>query len=188
LAPGDNAREREGRGAGLAPPGDPAAAASARADADLNPNAPGMNTPLGPNDRPNFMYPATGAMSFLNALKAKDPERLAQTIALHVDTNELSDAKHRKSMVAILNKSLPDNELNALAKSLEGFQVAGTNAPKDSGHLGVMIQKMQGKDLLRRTLMMRKEKGGWKVLDVGREYKIEGYVMPRMGGMRGRRR
>jgi len=123
--------------------------------------------------------------SFLVALRAKDPERLANATALHAEAE--SADKNKKMFKAILDKSLPDNELNDLASKLEGFQVVSQNIPKSSGRLGIILGKRRGNDMVQRTVTVRLEKAGWKVVDIGPEGVIEGFSkMPPRSKNRGR--
>ena len=81
-------------------------------------------------------------------------------------------------------------DLDELAKKLAGFQLSGANVPKSSGSIGVTVTKAEGTSILRRTITMRHEKAGWKVLDIGGQAELEKpIIMPRMrGGVPGRRR
>jgi hypothetical protein len=128
---------------------------------------------VGPNTPPDYRYPVTAVNTFLSALRAKDPERLSQATALRAEFEAAE--KNRKQLKAIIDKSLPDSDLNDLAKGFEGFTVAGTNQPKSTGRLGVILQKSDGKDMLRRTIEVRNEAKGWKVLDIGGTARIQGY-------------
>jgi len=128
---------------------------------------------LGANEPANFKYPVTAVNSFLKALRAKDAEGLAQATALHAETE--SADKNKKMFKAILDKNLPDNELNDLAGKLDGFRVVSQNIPKSTGRLGVILGKQKGNDTLQRTITVRLEKSGWKVVDIGPEGVIEGF-------------
>jgi hypothetical protein len=169
-------------------PGDPGAGASMPggpgmpgAGASGGPGGPGM----GLDQKPDFRYPVTAVNSFLVALRAKDPERLADATALR-SKYEASE-KNKKLFESILSKTLPDNELNDLASKLEGYQVINQNLPKSTGKLGVILAKRSGNDQLQRTVTVRLEKEGWKVLDVSGEGKIEGFNrMPIKGSRRAR--
>jgi hypothetical protein len=137
------------------------------------------------NSPPDYRYPETAVVAFLNALKAKDPARLKDATALRAPTE--SDTTHQKMFKAIQDQSLPDNDLSELAKALEGFQVYSKNVPKSTGRVGIILRKQQGRDQIQRTITVRLEKAGWKVLDIGAPGVIEAPIrVP--GGMRGRRR
>ena len=120
----------------------------------------------------NFHTPFSAVQSWLAALKDKDPERLAEATALHAEYE--SQANHRKMFIAILGKSLPESQLDELAKAMEGFQISGVNRTHSSGSLGVIVRKMEGNDVLQRTFQTRREKMGWKIQDVGDLGRIEG--------------
>ena len=130
-----------------------------------------------------FKNPMTSVQAFLAALKAKDKDRLSQATARRAPTE--ADEKHRKIFAAIIDQSIADDELDELSKALEGFQVAQVLQAKSSARIGVVIRKMSGRDMLQRTVMTRKEKEGWKVMDV--ESLLEFKAMPTFGRP-GRRR
>jgi len=132
-----------------------------------------------------FRFPNTAVQAFLAALKAKNKERLTQCTALHAPTEAAE--KHRKIFAAIIEGSISDDELDEMAKALDGYQVAGLLQATSSGRIGVLISKMDGRDRMQRTVMARKEKEGWKVLDVDNALEFKYIPMPR-GGRGGRRR
>lgn len=129
-----------------------------------------------------FRNPATAVDEFLKALKAKDKDRLAEATARR-STDEAVES-HRKVFAAILEQSLSDEELDDLAKSLEGFNVVMQLPAKSTGMIGIVIGKMDGRDVLRRTVKVRKEKDGWKVLDFEKMYDFKpvGTVRRPFGG------
>jgi hypothetical protein len=133
----------------------------------------------------NFRYPVTAVTSFLSALKAKDPERLAEATALRSQYEAAE--KHKKTFKAILEKNLPDTELNDLANALDGFTIVDTNTAKSSARLGVILQKPHGNDILRRTIQVRLEAKGWKVLDIEEPRTIEGFAKARRTPAKGSR-
>ncbi len=132
-----------------------------------------------------FNNPNTAVMAFLAALKAKDKDRLAQCTALHAPTE--ADEKHRKIFAAILDESISDDELDEMAKTLNGYQFSGLVPPTSTGRWSVLISKMDGRDRLQRTVLTRKEKEGWKVMDVDRAMEFKFIQMP-VRGRGGRRR
>ena len=110
-----------------------------------------------------FLSPGTAVQAFLSALKAKNKDRLSQATARRAPTEAAE--KHQKIFAAILEQSISDEELDDMAKSLEGFQVQSVLQARSSGSIGVLIGKQDDRDMLQRTVMVRKEKEGWKVLD-----------------------
>ena len=102
---------------------------------------------------------------FLKALQAKNKDQLSQATARRAATEAAE--KHRKIFAAILEQSVSDEELDDMAKSLDGFKVTGMVPAKSTGSQGVLIGKMEGRDRLQRTVMVRREKEGWKVMDIG---------------------
>jgi hypothetical protein len=124
----------------------------------------------------------------LSALKSKDLERLADTVALRAPT-EASSKSNQKLFESILERSMSEDDLSDLANKLNGFQMVDANQPKSSGRFSIILGK-PGKngEFYRRTITLRHEKAGWKVLDISGQGKIEKpIVMPRgRGGMRRR--
>ena len=112
-----------------------------------------------------FKSAGNAVNSFLNALKAKNKDQLSQATARRAATEAVE--KHRKVFAAILEQSVSDEELDDMAKSLDGFKVTGIVPAKSTGSQGVLIGKMEGRDRLQRTVMVRREKEGWKVMDIG---------------------
>jgi hypothetical protein len=160
-----------------------------------NPGGPGSGGPGGPGAGGQnaalmqglaaFQMPNTAVMAFLAALKAKNKDRLAQCTALHAPTEAAE--KHRKIFAAIVEGSISDDELDEMAKALDGYQFSGMLSPTSTGRWGVTISKMDGRDRLQRVVMTRKEKEGWKVMDVDSALEFKFIQMPR-GGRGGRRR
>jgi hypothetical protein len=136
------------------------------------PGAPGM-AGAGPGggggaDEPaDFRTQENAVKAFLNALKAKDPVRLREATALRA-VRENEGKANEKLFASILEESMSEDEIDELAKKLEGYQIAGRNVAKSSGRLGIILQKSdKGGDILLRTITVRIEKDGWKVVDIG---------------------
>jgi hypothetical protein len=123
-----------------------------------------------------FKNPGTAVRAFLAAVKAKDKERLKETVALHAPTEAVE--KHRKIFAAIVEESISDDELDELSKSLEGYTVMSLLQPESSRRVGVVISKMSGLDRFQRTIMTRQEKAGWKVLDVDKALEFKFIATP----------
>ena len=110
--------------------------------------------------------PEGAVRAFLNALQAKDRDRLAEATALRSQT-EASTEKTKELFGRIVDLSISDAEIDDLAKKLQGFHIAGENAPKSTGRLGIYIDKPTAEgSVLRFTLTVRKEKKGWGVMDM----------------------
>jgi len=133
---------------------------------------------------PDFRTQYGAVTAFLNALKFKDPEALAEATALRAPTE--AKTKMRNLFSAILDKSLSEEDMNELATKLEGFQIAEHNAPISTGRLGVILTKPgQNGSILRRTITVRKEKAGWKVVDISGQGELEKPSLIPRGMMRG---
>jgi hypothetical protein len=168
--------------AGATPPAaGPAAEAEPAAEAPVgNLNAAAANR----GDPKMYRSPQGGAMVFLAAVKAKDLPKIAEATALHAPYE--ASGKNQKLFAAILDQDLAQEDLDELAKKLDGYQFAGANVAKSSGQLGIIVTKPEGTSIMRRTITMRHEKAGWKVQDISGQGEIEKpIVMPRMGGRMG---
>jgi hypothetical protein len=125
--------------------------------------AAGLAQDNGPADTRS---PKGAVRAFLNALQAKDRDRLAEATALRSQM-EASTDKTKQLFGRIVDLSISDAEIDDLAKKLQGFHVAGENAPKSTGRLGIYIDKFTNEgSVLRFTLTVRKEKKGWGVMDM----------------------
>jgi hypothetical protein len=111
--------------------------------------------------------PDGAVRAFLNALRAKDRDKLAEATALRAQ-REAATSKNQDLFGRIIDMSISDAELDDLSKKFEGFRVAGENAAKTTATLGVYVDRQtEHGDLQRITLTVRKEKKGWGVMDFG---------------------
>jgi hypothetical protein len=133
-----------------------------------------------------FDTPVEGAQSWLNALKSGDLEAVKTATALRGQT-EASTKAHKDLFASFVSDDGPQQEDVAdLAKGFEGFKVVGKNTAKSTGQIGVILEKTEGRNTLRRTLTMRKEKDGWKVMDFGGTGTIKAFGIGRPPGQRKR--
>jgi len=156
------------------------------------PGYPGVAGTMGPqggagqvqDNGPVDTHSPDGAVrAFLNALRAKDRDRLAEATAVRSPT-EASTVKTRDLFAKIVDMSISDAEIDDLAKKLEGVHVAGENAVKSTGRLGIYVDKpTEDGGSLRVTLTVRKEKKGWGVMDISRPTEFKG-----MGNMNQRKK
>ncbi len=135
-----------------------------------------------------FRMPNTAVQAFLAALKSKNKDRLAETVAKRAPTE--ADEKHRKIFSEIIDGSISDDDLDEMAKATgEASRSKCSGMPRARRRIGVVVSKMSGKDQLRRTLMTRQEVEGWKVVDIESMYDFKPGLPPMfMRGGRGRRR
>lgn len=124
----------------------------------------------GSGKAPSFRYPITAAQAFLDALKAKDPQKLKDAVALRSRLE--SSAAHRSLFEQILDSSLPAETLKALADAFEGYTIVRPGAVEGTGHQDVILMKSADRGNLQRALTLRKEKAGWKVSDFSSARKI----------------
>ncbi len=111
-----------------------------------------------------FRQPMTAVAAFLAALQSKDKNRLAQATAIRSATE--AEEKRRKVFASIVDQSISDDELADMAKTLEGYQVVTQLPAKSTGRIGVVIGRATNRDTLQRTVTVRKEREGWKVMDI----------------------
>jgi hypothetical protein len=138
----------------------------------------GMRGVGGDNAPPDFSSAVGGVRAFLAALRKKDAAALAEATALHAPT-EASD-RNRRIFEQISRQELDEEGLSQLAQKLDGFEVQGQNVPKSSNQIGVTLRKRgTGNSMLTRTIQVRKEKAGWKVLDIGGQSELDGPPMGR---------
>ncbi len=154
--------------------------AGAMAGAGVPGGFPGMggdDGPGGSDKEPDFKSSIGGAKAFLDALKKKDLRLLAEATALRSIYE--ATGSHLPLFKGIREESLPQEDLDELARAFEGMKVINMNQRKSTGMVGVIVGKQEGSDYHTRTLYVRHEKDGWKVQDfsVARVQK-----MPRMRG------
>jgi hypothetical protein len=149
------------------------------------PGALGGPGPNGSAGAPNFHTPVNAVTAFLAALKAKDKDKLTQATAKRAATE--AEEKHRKIFSEIIEGSISDDDLDEISKSFDGFKVMYMLNAKSTARIGVVIGKSTtGGGHLQRTIMARKEKDGWKVLDIEDLYNFK--AMPNFGRGRTTRR
>ncbi len=162
-----------GRGGGMAAggaggrPGLGPGGGAAPGAGGLGPGAAGggNNADNGPAD---VRTPEGAVRGFLNALKAKNADQLAEATALRAARD--SAAKNQEIFDKIIKLTLSDSELDDLAKKLDGYRIAGENPQTSTGKVDVIVQK-NGKNgtYYKRKITARREKKGWGVLDIGPE-------------------
>ncbi len=102
----------------------------------------------------------------------------------HRDASTEASPKYQKVFTAILEQSLAPEDLDELAKKFEGMKIMGNNTPKSTGRFEVIVGKgATNGSQFHRTITLRKEKLGWKVVDISgvREFE-KPIVMPTMRG------
>ncbi len=132
------------------------------------------------NGAADFSTPGGAAMAFLMAVQSKDRARIAQATARRAPTE--ASARNQEVFKVLLEESVDDDQLEELAKAFQGYQISGLQIAKNTGQRGVNLSK-QGSagESLTRTVQVRKEKEGWKVIDFTgfREFKYIPSTKPR---------
>ena len=99
---------------------------------------------------------------------------LAEATAIRAPT-EASTERIRELFAKVVDTSISDDELDDIAKKLEGFAIAGENPVKSTGRVGVIIRKpLEDGGYLSRIVTVRREKKGWGVLDVSPQMEFKG--------------
>jgi hypothetical protein len=147
-----------GMGAGMAP----------GAPAGGMPGAAGAGAASVDNGPADFGTARGAVRAFLNALKAKDQDRLNEATALRAQLE--ASTKNQPIFKKILDLALSDSDLDDLAKKLEGYQIASEHQGKSTGRIMVILGKrLPNGRYLQRTVTVRHEKKGWGVLDISGE-------------------
>ena len=131
----------------------------------------------GPAD---FATPGGAVNAFLMAVQAKDRAKIAQATARRAPTE--AAAKNREFFKVLLEESVADDQLDELAKAFEGYRPTQLLQAVSTAQRGVLLSKSEpGGASLSRTVQVRKEKDGWKVLDFTgfREFKAMPGIRPR---------
>ncbi|MEJ7640236.1 MAG: hypothetical protein WKF75_20285 [Singulisphaera sp.] len=122
----------------------------------------------------DFSNPLNAVTAFLDALKQRDADLLAESTALRAATE--SHVNNRKLFTAILDHSISDDEFDDLIEKLNGYKISFLNSAKSTGRQGIVLEKVVDKHVYRRTIDVRREKAGWKVVDVGGERDLSSSV------------
>ena len=149
----------------IAPGGAPAAGAPAAAERREAGPTPPTSRP-----RPTTSLPCIEARSWPRSSSRKPsktviwkrwpkPPRFGPAKDPNVST------KHQKLFQAILDKELPDSEMETLASQFEGYQVQNVIVGASTGRANVILAKSTQSDMYQKTVVVRKEKAGWKVID-----------------------
>ena len=128
----------------------------------------------------DFSDPAKAVESFLEAVKSKNAELLAETLSRRAPT-EAKSAAIKKYMSGALEKTLKSNDLDDMATAFADYTVEGLSVSKSSGSVNVTIgriKKLTGKndrsDYERRIMRVHRDgKAGWKVVDFGNKIVLD---------------
>ena len=153
-------------GPGLGPGGGAAPGAGGRGPGA---GGGGNNADDGPAD---VRTPEGAVRGFLNALKAKNADQLAEATQQkgggapgipRQRTRKFSDKIIKLDAVGFL-------ELDDLSKKLDGYRISGENPQTSTGKVDVIVQKSGNNGTYyKRKITARREKKGWGVLDIGPE-------------------
>ena len=154
----------------------PGAATAPAPAPGANPNNPqpgGPNNPQMGGIHPGFQAPVKTALDFLEAVKAKDAEALAEVTALRAPTEAATEG-HRKFFETVLKKEASVEDLDALAEQFSNYQFMTVQNGKSIARVDVIVGKATRDDQYQRTIHVRKEKAGWKIVDYSGAYSYIG--------------
>ncbi len=142
------------------------------------PGMPGMPGGNDTNQPASYTTPMLGASTFLNAVKSKNKDRIADATALHAQ-REAHSAALQKLFTQIVDLSVSDEQIDELAKALNGYVIQSLDMATSTGRQKVVLGKSNGSNgQFRRTLTMRHEAKGWKVADISGQAEIQGFGIP----------
>jgi hypothetical protein len=129
----------------------------------------GMGAPGGgatdDNAAPDYTNPVGAARAFMAAARRKDLTALAEATAIRAPL-EAQTASRRQLWQAIKDENLPAEDLDTLARAFDGMEVLMLNNARSTMARSVSVGKQEDNKLIRRTITVRKEKDGWKVMEV----------------------
>ena len=143
-------------------------------DATPYPGPGGEGAPGGSGKAADFNNPLNAVNAFLDALKQRDADLLAESTALRAATE--SHVNNRKLFTSILDHSISDDDFDDLIAKLNGYQISFMNSARSTGRQGIVLEKNVNNHIFRRTIDVRREKAGWKVVDVGGERDLSASV------------
>jgi hypothetical protein len=143
----------------------------AQMQGQMQPGGPPGGGPGGGADQPaDFRTPEGAVTAFLNALKARDLNRLTEATALRAGTENETKKRNQEMFRRIFDGTLSESELNNLAAFLEGYQISQIVPQRSSNRANILLSKRgEGNNSTSmRTVVMyaRLEKKGWGVVDI----------------------
>ena len=133
-----------------------------------------------PQPRLDFGAWISGAQSYLNAVRSRDPEKIALSLSRRAsyDSGKLF-TEQQELMLAGQKAELPDHEIDYLIAKSEGFAFVSPgplfpleNLAKTKNSVGVIAYRQTRRNRYNQTFQMYREEGVWKVAEVSppREY------------------
>lgn len=148
-------------------PGEPMPGAPGSGIDSGYPGAEGSGLGGADSNEPDYSDAVKGAQTFLAAVRSKDVERIADAVALRSVSPEEGSARYKKTFQAILDRSVEPQVMDEIYEAFKEMKVVGSNNIKSSGSRGIIVGHQSDKqEYITRTLTMRREKAGWKVLDI----------------------
>lgn len=118
------------------------------------------------------------AQKFIDATKDKDLQKLQEAIALRAPFE--SQPKHRTLFANIRDGQIDQATLDELHEAFDEMKAVGMNTPKSTGIRGIIFSKQSKDDgkneTVSRTIYVRREVAGWKVLDFSGPHVVSGYA------------
>jgi hypothetical protein len=107
----------------------------------------------------------TAAEAFMKAAAAKDTKVLAEATALRAET-EAKLLPTRQMLKSLREENASAEDLDALSRAFDGMQIVGEAPSKSSMTRVISLARQDDNMLIKRSLYVRKEKAGWKVVDI----------------------
>ena len=110
-----------------------------------------------------FAAGAKAAEDFIAAIEAQDPAAILNATALRSRTE--TSANNHSLFEAILDEKLTDDDLTKLSEMFSGYKVVDIHNAKSVGRLLIIVDKTTRNEEYQRTIIVRKEAAGWRVVD-----------------------
>lgn len=121
---------------------------------------------------PDYSNPQAAVETFLQAVQEKDSALLSEVVALRAEYEAATEAK-KAMFKSLRDENLPDTDIDELARHFEGMKLTNQlGSARSSATRGVVVGKQDENKLITCTVLVRKEKDGWKVVDFSK-HRIE---------------
>jgi hypothetical protein len=102
----------------------------------------------------------------LSAAKNKDTKILAEATALRAET-EANKESTRQMLKALREENAPPEDIDALARAFDKMEFQFTNPARSTLTRAISVARREENRLIKRIIYVRKERDGWKVVDIG---------------------
>lgn len=113
---------------------------------------------------PDYSKPETAVQTFIDAAKNKNLSVLAEATALRAATNEEITQKQRQFLESLKNENVDQGGLDELARAFDGVEILSQNQARSTHSRSLTVGKTEEGKLITRTVYVRLEKDGWKIM------------------------